>query len=184
MRHLLELIRPGAQARDLVDETVERAGDRVGDVAAHGIGLEGRPRLGGGVAPGDLAGRVADHRGAVGDLAQHHRGGADACPVADPERPQHLRAGTDDDTVAQARMALLPAGERGAAQGHALVKRAIVADFGGLADHHAHAVVDKQPPADFGTGVDFDPGQEPPEMRYEPSGEQPPSVRHSQCATR
>ena len=71
------------------------------------------------------------------------------------------------------RMALLPAGQRGAAQGHALIKRAIVADFGGLADDDAHAVIDKQPPADVSAGMNFDPGKEPPEMRYEASGEQP-----------
>ena len=61
----------------------------------------------------------------------------------------------------------LAAMERGAAEGHALIERHVVADLGGLADHHAHAVVDEQAPADLGAGMDLDAGQDPPEMRDE-----------------
>ena len=46
----------------------------------------------------------------------------------------------------------------GAAQRHAVVDGAVVADHGGLAEHDAHAVVDEQAPADPGTGVDLDAG--------------------------
>ena len=46
----------------------------------------------------------------------------------------------------------------GAAQCHAVVDGAVVADHGGLAEHDAHAVVDEQAPADPGTGVDLDAG--------------------------
>jgi hypothetical protein len=49
-----------------------------------------------------------------------------------------------------------------------MVERAIVTDFGGLADHHAHPVVDEDPPADGGAGVDLDAREEPAEMRHQP----------------
>ena len=49
----------------------------------------------------------------------------------------------------------------GAAQRHAVVEGAVVADHGGLAEHDAHAVVDEQAPADPGTGVDLDAGLMP-----------------------
>ena len=98
---------------------------------------------------------------------------ADPRPVADPERPQDLRVRADDDIVAQGRMPLCAAGQRGAAEGHSLIKRAVIADLGGLADDYAHAVIDKQPPADARAGVDLDPRQHPPQMRHEPPGKQP-----------
>ena len=47
-------------------------------------------------------------------------------------------------------------GEGGAAQGHAVVDRAVVTNLGGLAKHDAHAVVDKQLAADLRAGVDLD----------------------------
>src|SRR5690606_12275963 len=53
-------------------------------------------------------------------------------------------------------LAFLPAG---AAQRYAVVERAVVADFGGLADHHAHAMVDEEAPADAGAGMDLDTGE-------------------------
>ena len=46
----------------------------------------------------------------------------------------------------------------GAAQSHALVQQAVVTDNGGLADHHAHAVVDEQTLSDLRTGMDLDAG--------------------------
>ena len=46
----------------------------------------------------------------------------------------------------------------GAAQRHAVVDGAVVADLAGLAEHDAHAVVDEQAPADGSTGVDLDAG--------------------------
>ena len=47
----------------------------------------------------------------------------------------------------------------GAAERHALVERAVVADLGGLTDDDAAAVVDHQSLADFGAGVDLDAGE-------------------------
>ena len=42
--------------------------------------------------------------------------------------------------------------EPGAAQRDALIERHVVADFGRLADHDAHPVVDEQPVADCAAG--------------------------------
>src|SRR5262249_34915468 len=65
----------------------------------------------------------------------------------------------DDDAATQGRvaLALVPGG---AAQGHAVVQRAVVAELGGLADHHAHAVVDESAPADLRPRMDLDAGEE------------------------
>ena len=43
-----------------------------------------------------------------GTSLHHHSGRADARAIADAERPQDLRAGADDDAVAESRVALLP----------------------------------------------------------------------------
>ena len=61
-------------------------------------------------------------------------------------------------------MALAPLAA-GAAQGHALVEQHVVADFGGLADHDAGAVIDEEAAADGGAGVDFDLGEEAADLR-------------------
>ena len=45
-----------------------------------------------------------------------------------------------------------------AAQRHVLIERDVVADFGRLADDHAHAVIDEQSLADGRAGVDLDAG--------------------------
>jgi hypothetical protein len=47
-----------------------------------------------------------------------------------------------------------------------VIDQHVVADLGRLADHHAHAVVDEQPPADLRTGMDLDPGDEAVGMRH------------------
>ena len=46
----------------------------------------------------------------------------------------------------------LPVLFAGAAQRHALIQQHIVADFGGFADHHAHAVIDEEAAADAAPG--------------------------------
>ena len=97
------------------------------------------------------------HRDALGMtyLFSLNRARADADVITDVDRAQHLRARADQHIVAQRRMAL--AGVlAGAAQGHAVVDRAVVTDLGGLAKHDAHAVVDKQLAADLRAGVDLD----------------------------
>ena len=46
-----------------------------------------------------------------------------------------------------------------AAQGDSLVKQHVVPNDGGLADDHAHAVIDEEAPPDGGAGVDLNAGQ-------------------------
>ena len=41
------------------------------------------------------------------------------------------------------------------AERHPVIERAIVADFGGFSDHHAHTMVNEEAPADFRTGMNF-----------------------------
>jgi len=78
-------------------------------------------------------------------------------------------------------LAALLARRAGAAQGHPVVERAIVADFGGLADHHAHPVVDEEALADMCAGMDLDPGQDPPDMRDEAPGQMPAALPQPMC---
>ena len=78
-------------------------------------------------------------------------------PSPTVDRPQQLGAGADGDVVPECRVALA-ALEAGAAQRHPLVEGDAVADHGGLADHHAGAVVDEELPADHRRRVDLDPG--------------------------
>src|SRR5215472_8627819 len=144
---LFELRHARSQAGDLVEQAVEGAGDRIGQAAGwNAIGVErwhGRLL---GAAAADRPGRHANHRRAVGHLREHDGGGCDASAVADPERPQYLRAGTDDDAVAEGWVSLLAelaALRRAAAQSHAVIECAVVADLGRFADDEAHAVVDE-----------------------------------------
>ncbi len=111
---------------------------------------------------------MPDHGGVGRHIVQHHGVGADPGVVADGDRPQHLGAGADDHVVADRRVALAAHGA-GHAEGHLVVKIAVVADLGGFADHHAHAVVDHQPPAELGGRMDLDPGQPAGDMRGKPA---------------
>ena len=79
----------------------------------------------------------------------------------------------DNDTVAERRVTLLTPIKGGAAEGHALIQRAVVANLRGLANHHSHPVIDEQAFADTSSGMNLDPGQHPPDMGYETPGEQP-----------
>jgi hypothetical protein len=85
--------------------------------------------------------------------------GADLDVVANFDVAQHLGAAPHHHAIAQGGVALAFFVAR-AAQRHALVEQHIVSDFGGFADHHAHAVVDEEPPPDVGAGVNLDPRQE------------------------
>ena len=62
----------------------------------------------------------------------------------------------------------------GAAQGDAVVDQAVVPDLRRLADDDAHAVVDDEPAADSGTGVDLDAGPEPAPLAHQPGQEEQP----------
>src|ERR1019366_1000822 len=86
-------------------------------------------------------GRVVRHR------MNDNGTGADLHVIADPDAAEYFRARSNDDVVADRGMALAVFITR-ASQRYPLVEKHIVADFGGFADHHAHAVVDEKTAAD------------------------------------
>src|ERR1017187_10530467 len=71
------------------------------------------------------------------------------------------------DAVAQRGMPLADVLAR-AAQGHALVHGHVVAHDGGLANHHAHPVIDKQPPPNARAGMNLNAGMETSDLRHRP----------------
>ena len=97
----------------------------------------------------------ADHGGIFGDFSQNNGIGGDSSIIADFDGSQNLGAGTDHHIVAQSGMTLA-LHDAGAAQGHALVDQAVIADLRGRADDDAGAVVNDQTAADGGGGMNFD----------------------------
>ena len=123
--------------------------DRVGQVNVIEIDMRGR------AFAADNAAGVADH-GAVGrHLLEHHRRRADFAAAADRERAEHLRARADDHIIPDGRVALAHVLAR-SAEGHALIKRHIVADDRRFADDHAVAMVDEKALANARAGVNLD----------------------------
>jgi hypothetical protein len=61
------------------------------------------------------------------------------------------------------------------AEGDLVVHRHVGTDTRGLPDHHTGAVVDEQPAADPGTGVDLDPGEQPHHLRHHPRKQRYPA---------
>jgi hypothetical protein len=55
----------------------------------------------------------------------------------------------------------------GTTKRNTLVEKAIIANFGGLADHHTHPVIDEETASDPGSGMDLNSRQPPAELRYE-----------------
>ena len=97
-------------------------------------------------------------------------------PSPTTKSAQHLRIGADDHTAPQRRVTLRALRQRRAAQRHALVDGAVVADLGGLADDDTHAMVDEHAPADRGAGVDLDAGEEASDVRNESAQPQQPAL--------
>ena len=96
--------------------------------------------------------------------------------------PEHRRAAEDRDLSLRSSDGACLGAAR-AAEGDALVERHVVADLGGLADHHAHAVIDEEAPTDLRARMDLDAGEEAAEVAHEAARGQRP--RHqSQCAVR
>ena len=65
------------------------------------------------------------------------------------------RAGTNDNSVANGRVALALASAF-RAQGYPVVEQNVIADNCGFADHDAHAMVDDQTATDLGSWVNLD----------------------------
>src|SRR5438552_18886491 len=90
--------------------------------------------------------------------------------VANRNGADILGARAHCDMVAQGWVALFPT-VAGTAEGYALGQMTEVADYRRLADNHAHAVIDKQALADFGPGMNFNPGHKAAEVRDQPRQE-------------
>ena len=73
-------------------------------------------------------------------------------------------------------MALRAFGEGRSAERHPVVDRAVVANFRRLADHDAHAVVDENPAADLCARMNFNAGEEAPDVG-DPAGEALPPLK-------
>jgi len=92
----------------------------------------------------------------------------------DGDGPQDLRPRADNGAIGDSGMALavdLGCGihrRRHAAQRHSVIEGDVIADLCGLANHHAHAVIDEQPAPDGGAGMYLDPGQGAPELGHNP----------------
>lgn len=86
------------------------------------------------------------------DFLKNHGVGGDFGVVAYLHRSQNSCARADQHVVSQGRVALSGV-LAGAAECDILVERTVVADFSGLADNDARAVVDKQTLADLSAGV-------------------------------
>ena len=96
--------------------------------------------------------------------------GANACAIAHDNGAQHLGTSADGDAASQGRMPLIPARTRNT-QRHLMIKIAVIADFGGLADDDAHAVVEHDAPAKSRRGMDLDTGEKAREVRHAPAQE-------------
>src|SRR5512135_3391387 len=165
--HLLELLQDEVDALVNCDAMPQQAVDglehRIVLVIADAVGIE---------PMGDFLLLVEDTRRDAGCgragwyILDHHRIGADFCTVANMDRAEHLGASPHHHTIAQRRMALamLPGG---AAQRHAVIHGHIVADLRRLADHHTHAMVDEEAPANRRARMDLDAGKPAREMRDE-----------------
>ena len=95
------------------------------------------------------------HSGRVGGhLVKHNGPGGNTGVVSDPEGAEHLGARADEHVVPQGGVAFAVVLAR-TAQGHPLVQRAVVANLRRLTDHHAHTVVNEQPPANGSAGMNF-----------------------------
>src|SRR6185369_1524937 len=150
-------------ADTVIDQFVDRPRDRIVHVAAQRI--RGEARLVAGLFFDD-ARRNADRGGSRRHVFHHHRIGADPRTVPDRDRTEDFCAGTDHHAVTESRVALALVPRR-AAEGYAVIQRAVVADLRSFADHDTHAVIDEKALSDLRAGMNFHAGQPAPDMRNE-----------------
>src|SRR5512135_3817935 len=173
LEHLVQLV-------GMLDQRLD--GLRVGIILVcdHRVGrktraLPGRPAFA-------HAARHADYRGARRHVLHHHRVRSDLGTVAHRDRTEDLGAGADHHALAErwVPLALVP---RRPAERDAVVKRRVLADFGGFADDHAHAMVDEHAAPDCRARMNLDARQPAPEMRGEApepgQAVRPEPVRHA-----
>src|SRR5215831_15004237 len=96
-------------------------------------------------------------------LPHYHRARADAASRADGEGADDLGARSHHHVVGEGGMTLLPL-VAGATEGHPLKQAHVPPDLRRLANDHAHAVVDEEPGAQLGRGMDLDAREEAAEV--------------------
>ena len=171
-----------------VDQPAHRQAQRI-VFLGHAVG--GELGVGGGVRTRSFArrndARRNTHRRRTGRYRFDHHGiAAYLGAIPHLEATQNLGAGTYHDIAAQCGVALGTLVERGSAQRDTLIDGAAVTNFGGLAHHHPHRVVKENPLANLCTRVNFNAGQETPDVRYKTTepfeivGPEPmrPAVQH------
>src|ERR1044072_4086001 len=104
-----------------------------------------------------LAGNT-DHRGMSRHRCYQNRAGADPAMTSDDHRTEDGGAAKNRHGIFDGRMAV-DALRRRAAKSDALVNRHLVANLGGLADNHAHAVIDEESSPYGRAGVNLDTGE-------------------------
>jgi hypothetical protein len=62
----------------------------------------------------------------------------------------------------------------GAAQGHPLIQRDIIANHCGFTDDHTHPMVNKEASSNNGSGMNLDTGEKPGDLRQNPGGQRHP----------
>jgi hypothetical protein len=158
---LKNLVDPLVGSHAVIDQLVDRPDHRIVHTSADRVG--GETRFVTGLFFDDVR-RNAYRCGAGRHALDHHCIGTNARAVADSNGSENFRAGAKHYAVAESRMALAFVPRR-AAECDAVIKRAVVADFGGLAYHHAHAMVDEEAPSDARARMDLDAGEKTPDMR-------------------
>ena len=118
------------------------------------------------VAEDNMA-RNADHRRILGHASQHDR--TRAYPAVPPNRnvAENFRSPTNHHLVFNSRMPLAVL-FASASERDALIQSHVVADDRSLPDDHTKPMIDEQPTANLGSGMNFDSGQEARHLR-EPS---------------
>ena len=97
--------------------------------------------------------------------------------------PRIFAPAPTDHAVAQRRMPF-SADFAGAAQGYALIQQHVFADLCRFTNHHAHAVIDEESPADGRARMNFDAGDGPGELAHDARAGVYQPAPYSRCAAR
>lgn len=105
----------------------------------------------------------SDHELAAGDVFQHQSLRTDFCVVSHCHGTQHRCTGSDQNAVADRRVAL-GLRSRGPTQSYVVVHQHVIANFGGFTDDDPSTVVDEEPTSDGGSGMNLDIGEKTSEL--------------------
>ena len=95
-----------------------------------------------------------------------HRTCPDLDAIADLDSAENLGSRANHDFVPNCRMAFA-AFMAGPTKRDSLINENVIANFGGLANDHAHAMIDKKAVADCCPRMDFNPSQKTGKLRHE-----------------